>query len=190
MWVRGDPLLGAADTGEVDAVEEHRELAALQPSPERTISEGRKTKASLLETLVEQDEAAAVPGQHLGAVATPAHEDEEVASVEILLPLVADDGGQPIDAVAHVDGLGGEENPDRPREEEHYRRARSSSARYRSSVPAGSRTTTPPVSAISTAAPRGRASGAAEPTTSKGRKDSEILAADSECFLAFLYIQY
>ena len=190
MWVRGDPLLGAADTGEVDAVEKHRELAALQSSPERTIAEGRKTKASLLETLVEQDEAAVVPGEHLRPVPAAADEDEEVAGVDVFLPLVADDGGQPVDAVAHVDGLGGEEDPDRPGEEEHYRRARSSSVRDRSSVPAGSRTTTPPVSAISTAAPRGRASGAAEPTTSKGRKDSEILAADSECFLAFLYIQY
>ena len=122
--------LEAADAAEVDAVEEHGELTALQPRPQRALAEGREPEAALLEPLVEKDETAVVPGEHLGPVAAAADEDEEVAGVEVLLPLVADDGGEPVDAVAHVDGLGGEKNPDRPREKQHeagYRSARSSS---------------------------------------------------------------
>lgn len=114
--MRGDPLLGPADAGQVDAVEQHGELAALQPGPERAVAESRESEASLLEPLVEEDEAAVVPGQHLRPVTPAADEDEEVAGVEVFLPLVADDGGEPVDAVAHVDGLGSEENPDRSRQ--------------------------------------------------------------------------
>ena len=117
--MRGDPLLGTADTREVDAVEQHGELAALQPRSERAFTKGRETEAALLEALVEQHEAAVVPGQHLGPVAAAADEDEEVPGVQVLLPLVADDGGKPIDAVAHVDGLRRQQDADRPREEQH-----------------------------------------------------------------------
>lgn len=117
--MRGDPLLGPADPAEVDAVEEHGELTALQPCPERALAEGWESKTALLEALVEEDEATVVPGEHLRPVAAAADEDEEVAGVEVFLPLVADDAGEPVDAVAHVDGLGGEKNPDRPREEQH-----------------------------------------------------------------------
>jgi hypothetical protein len=117
--VRGDPLFGPADTGEVDAVEEHRELAALESSAQSVLTEVRQAKAALLEPLVIEDEAAVVPGEHLGLVAAPADEDEEVASVEVLLPLVADDGGESIDGIAHVHPLGSEQDADSTRDEKH-----------------------------------------------------------------------
>jgi hypothetical protein len=117
--VRGDPLFGPADTGQVNSVEQHGELAALQTRPESVLAKLRETEASLLKTLVEEDEAAVVPSEHLGPVAAPADKDEEVPGVEVLLPLVADDGGQPVNAVAHVHPLSGEEDADGAREEQH-----------------------------------------------------------------------
>jgi hypothetical protein len=117
--VRGDPLLGAADAGDVDAVEEHRELAALESSAESVLTEVRETEAALLEALVIEDEATIVPGEHLGSVAAPADEDEEVAGVEVLLPLVADDGGESVNGIAHVHPLGSEQDADSARDEKH-----------------------------------------------------------------------
>ena len=119
--MRGDPLLGASDAREVDAVEEHRELAALESSAERVLTEVRETEAALLEALVIEDEAAVVPGEHLGPVAAAADEDEEVAGVEVLLPLVADDGGESVDGIAHVHPLGSEQDADSARDEKHAR---------------------------------------------------------------------
>ena len=79
--MRGDPLFGPADAREVDAVEEHRELATLESSAEGILPEVRETEAALLEPLVIEDKTAVVPGEHLGLVTAPADEDEEVAGV-------------------------------------------------------------------------------------------------------------
>jgi len=117
--VRGDPLFGPADAREVDAVEEHRELAALEPRSESVLTEVRETETALLEPLVIEYEAAVVPGEHLGLVTAPADEDEEVAGVEVFLPLVADDGGEPVDGIAHVHSLGSKQDADGAWDEKH-----------------------------------------------------------------------
>ncbi len=95
--MRGDPLFGPADAGEVDAVEEHGELAALEPRTQSVLTKLRQAEASLLEPLVEKDEAPVVPGEYLRPVPLPADEDEEVPGVQVFLPLVADDGGESVD---------------------------------------------------------------------------------------------
>ena len=76
---------------------------------------GWEAKMALLEPLVVEDEAAAVPRQEFHAISTLRHEDEEMTGEEILLPAVAHQRGQAADAVPHVDRLGSEENPNRPR---------------------------------------------------------------------------
>ena len=76
-------------------------------------------EAALLETLVEDDEAARVPTENLHPVAALRDEDEEMAGEEILFPLAADDRRQAIDAVAHVARLSGEQNPDRLGKKQH-----------------------------------------------------------------------
>jgi hypothetical protein len=117
--VRGDPLFGTADAREVDAVEKHRKLATLEPRSKSVLVKVRETETALLEPLVIEDEAAVVPGEHLGSVSASADEDEEVPGVEVFLPLVADDGGQAVDGIAHVHPLSSEENTDGPRDEQH-----------------------------------------------------------------------
>jgi hypothetical protein len=117
--LRRGPFPRAADVREVDAFEEHRELGGVELSAERVLVHPWFAEAALLKALVIEDEAAAVPGEHLRAVALLREEDEEVPREEVLLPLVLRQCAKPIDAVAHVDGLGGEEDADRPRKEEH-----------------------------------------------------------------------
>lgn len=105
--------------GQVDAVQQHRQLRGVELGSERAIADARLAEAPLLEPLVREDEAAVVPGQHLRAVALLREEDEEVPRVEVLLPLVSDDGAQAVDAVPHVDGVGSEQDADGAREEQH-----------------------------------------------------------------------
>ena len=117
--------------GEVDAVEQHRELGGVELDAQRVVLKRREPKAALLEALVGEDEAATVPREDLHPVLAPGDEDEEVAAVDVLLPRAAHDGREPVDAVPHVHRLGGEEDPDRPWEQEHlrYPSAATSSAR-------------------------------------------------------------
>lgn len=181
--MRGDPLFGPADAREVDAVEEHRELATLESSAEGILPEVRETEAALLEPLVIEDKTAVVPGEHLGLVTAPADEDEEVAGVEVLLPLVADDGGKPVDGIAHVHPLGSEQDADGAWDEKHvgpgYRSARTSSAKYLGSVPTLTRMVRPSSSATSTAPPK-RAFGAGEATTCTGTKAAVELESKTD----------
>ncbi len=90
---------------DVDAVEQHGQLRGIQLRPQRVLSEGGQAEAALLQSLVGEHEASGVPREDFDAVAPARDEDEEVAGVEILLPLGAHDGGQPIDGVAHVHRL-------------------------------------------------------------------------------------
>lgn len=105
--------------GEVNAVEQHGELGPVQLRAQSVFVDYRLPEAALLQALVVEDEAAVVPGEELRAVALSGEEDEEVAGEEVLLPLVLHQRAEPVDAVAHVDGLGGEEDADRSREEQH-----------------------------------------------------------------------
>jgi hypothetical protein len=180
--VRGDPLLGAADAGDVDAVEEHRELAALESSAESVLTEVRETEAALLEALVIEDEAAVVPGEHLGPVAAPADEDEEVAGVEVFLPLVADDGGESVDGIAHVHPLSSEQDADSSWDEKHvgpsYRSACTRDATYFGSLPTVTRMVVPSSRATSTTPCR--AFGAGDATTWTGTKAAVELESKTD----------
>jgi hypothetical protein len=184
--VRGDPLLRASDARDVDAVEEHRELAALESSAESVLTEVREAEAALLEALVIEDEASVVPGKHLGPVAASADEDEEVAGVEVLLPLVADDGGKPVDGIAHVHPLGSEQDADSAGDEKHvgpsYRSACTRSATYFGSVPTVTRMVTPSSRSTSTAPPP-RAFGAGDATTCTGTKAAVELESKTDLVL-------
>lgn len=113
------PLPRAAHAREVDAVEQHRELSRVELHADVTLGGGGPTEATGLEALVEDDEAAVVPGEDFHAVATAREEDEVAAGVDILAPGALRDGGQPIDAVAHVSGLAREEDAHRTGEQQH-----------------------------------------------------------------------
>lgn len=104
---------------EVDAIEEHRQLRGVELRAEGLVVKRGELKAPLLEALVENDEAARVEAENLDAVTALRDEDEEVADEDVFLPLVAHDGAEAVDAVAHVDGLRGQQNTDRPREQQH-----------------------------------------------------------------------
>lgn len=115
------PPLGSADAGEIDPVEKHRELRPVELRAERALAHLGDPEPSLLESLIEEDEAAVVPGEDLDAIAALRDENEEVTREEVLLPLVPDDRGQAIDRVAHVDRLRRKKNADGAREEQHRR---------------------------------------------------------------------
>ena len=104
---------------QVNAVQKHREGRRVQHRALQSFADDGHLEAPLLETFVRHYKTPIVPRQHFGAVPALRNEDEEVARVEALLPLVADDGAQPINAVSHVNTLCSEENPDGSGEEQH-----------------------------------------------------------------------
>lgn len=59
------PLLRATDPREIDSIEEHRQLGAVELGTEGVLIHFRDPEPTLLETLVVEDEAAAVPAEHL-----------------------------------------------------------------------------------------------------------------------------
>ena len=105
--------------GDVDAVQQHGELRGLQLGAEGALVEDGEAEAALLQAFVEDDEAAVVPGEDFHPVAAAGDEDEEVAGVDVFAPAAADEGGEAVDAVAQVDGLGGQEDADGAGEEQH-----------------------------------------------------------------------
>lgn len=81
---------------EVDAVQQHGELSGVELSAQGALVELGQAEAALLEALVEDDEAAVVPGEDLHPVPPPGDEDEEVAREDVLLPAAADERRQPV----------------------------------------------------------------------------------------------
>ena len=104
---------------DVDAIEQHRQLGAVELRSDGVVIEGWHAKATCLEAFVEDDETAVVPGQNLHAVTAARDEDEEVACVDVLLPGVHHDGHQAINAVAHVDRMHGDQHLHYARQEQH-----------------------------------------------------------------------
>ena len=94
--------------GEVDAVEEHRQLGGVQLGAQGLLVEGGEPEAPLLQPFVDDDEAAVVPAEDFAPVPATGDEDEEVAGVDVLAPAGPDHGHQAVDAVAHVHRLGGQ----------------------------------------------------------------------------------
>jgi hypothetical protein len=83
------------------------------------IGRARPAKPALLEALVVDDEAAAVPEEDLHAIVRAAEEDEEVTGERVLLPLLAHDGEQAVVAHPHVDRRGGHVDPNAARKAQH-----------------------------------------------------------------------
>ena len=71
---------------EVDAIEQHRQLGGVELRSQRIVLEDGQPESALLEPLVRDDEAAAVPGEDLHPVASPGDEDKQVAGVDVYLP--------------------------------------------------------------------------------------------------------
>lgn len=97
------PLERPAHARDVDAVEQHRQLRAVELRGHGITIEVGHQKPARFEAFVEDDEAAIVPAQNFHAVTAARDEDEQRAGVDVLLPAIHHDGDQPIDAVAHVD---------------------------------------------------------------------------------------
>jgi hypothetical protein len=97
---------------DVDAVEQHRQLRRVELSAQCLVVESGQLEATLLEPLVPDDKAAAVPAQDLHAVAPPRDKDEEMAGVDILAPTRAHERGEAVDAVPQVHRLRGEQDAD------------------------------------------------------------------------------
>jgi hypothetical protein len=82
--------------GQVDSIEQHRQLGRVELRPQGVVVELRKPKTTLFEALVHHDKSSVVPGQKLHAVPTLRDENEEMACVKVLLPLRPDNGAEPI----------------------------------------------------------------------------------------------
>lgn len=85
---------------QVDSIEQHRELSGVELGPERAFVEGWQLEATLLQAFVGEDKAAVVPGEYFYAVSPARKEDEEMAHVQVFLPLRADQRAEPVDAFA------------------------------------------------------------------------------------------
>lgn len=122
------PFAGPFHRDDVDPVEEHGQLGGVDGDGGRVGGHARQAESPALEALVVQDEAAPIPEQDLAAVGAAAEEDEEMAAVEIELPLPLNDGGQPVVATAHVDLADREIDPNARRQRQHGRPSRSAAA--------------------------------------------------------------
>jgi len=91
--------------------------------------------------MIVENESIPIPHQDLDSIDRPPDEDEEMAVEGIEPPRVSDERNEPVVSAPQVDRLGGEIHPHARGERQH--RARSSatsSATYRGSVPASTRT--------------------------------------------------
>lgn len=98
---------------DVNAVEQHRELRRIKLDADIALDGDGSTEASGLQSLVEDDKAAVVPGENFHAVSATREEDEVAAGVHVFAPRPLRNGGEPIDAVAHVSRLAGKQDADR-----------------------------------------------------------------------------
>jgi hypothetical protein len=113
--LRRQPLHGTAHSRDVDSIEQHRELSGVDAQLLGAVFDDGDTKASGLEPLVEDDEAAVVPGEDLHAVTPTRDEDEERPAIHVFLPRALHEAHQPVDTPTQIDGLRGEQDAQRRR---------------------------------------------------------------------------
>ena len=65
----------------------------------------RQAKTPLLEALVRHHKPAMLPRENLHPVAALRHEDKKMPGEKIFFPLIPNNRTQPINRIAHVDGL-------------------------------------------------------------------------------------
>ena len=97
----------------------HRELRRVDLDGHRGRVHVRQLELAALESFVDEDEAAHVPGEDLHAVAAARDEDKEVSRVGVFRELLLHDGHQAIDRLPHIDRRRTDENADRPRDGDH-----------------------------------------------------------------------
>src|SRR3954454_10114982 len=97
----------------------------------------RDAEGAALEPLGPDGQAIAVPIQDLDAIAPLVEEDEEVAGEGVELECTRDQGGEAIEALAHVGGFFGEVDTDGGAQSEHGRSSRTAMSwrRVRGSKP-------------------------------------------------------
>src|SRR5580658_7238011 len=93
------------DAREVNAVEDHLELAGAQLDA-GTVRRGRgEVVAARLKALAPQAQAVSAPVEDLKAVGCAVAKDEQVAGERVGLEAAADQGEQAVEAQPHIDGL-------------------------------------------------------------------------------------
>src|SRR5579883_637656 len=116
----GLPARRQLDLPHVQTVQQHTELHGAQLDLGGLLSHLRPAEATLLQSLIVQDEAPAVPDKDLDPVGPAPAEDEERAAVEVCA-LGADQGAQAVDALAQVHRLGRQVDADRGRQRQQGR---------------------------------------------------------------------
>src|SRR5262247_2755128 len=86
IMIRRRPSSRLGHTFEIDSVEEHGELAAVELGARRFGVELRHFEATALEPLVDQNEPAAIPVEELGPVQSASKEEEDVSGVWVEVP--------------------------------------------------------------------------------------------------------
>ena len=91
---------------DVDAVEEHQELSAVQRDGAAIGRSDRELEATTLQPFIKKYKSTAVPKEDFASIHSTADEYKEVAGVELGRPLLSDERGEPVMAAAKIDGLG------------------------------------------------------------------------------------
>ena len=104
---------------QIDAIEEHGEISAVDLELHGIFGRTRPAEAALLEALVVDHETAAVPEEDLHAIVGTAEEDEEMPGERVLLPLLANEREEAIVPHTHVDRSGRDEDANAPRQAQH-----------------------------------------------------------------------
>lgn len=137
----------------VETTEQHRQL---RPVEHHAIGAGRHARhpeAAARKALVIEDEAAAIPEEHLHAIAATTDEDEEVAAERIEREHVAHERAESVVAATKVHRLRREIHLRARRQRQHDERtAPSSAATYPTSVPTATRSVMSPTQSSITGA--------------------------------------
>lgn len=128
---------------DVETAEQHREFRPVEHDVVGACRYARHAEAPACESLVVEDEAAAIPEEHLDAIAPTADEDEEVPAERIEREQVSDQRAETIVAPSQVDRLGREKYLRTRSDGQHAARtAATSAATYRTSFSAETRRVT------------------------------------------------
>ncbi len=102
-------MLGPANTGEIDAIEEHLQLGGVQSDRRLELLERRRLEFALFKGFVDDEEAARVPGQDFELRAPFVEKNEEVPAVNVDARGF-DESRERVESLSHVGGFGGEKN--------------------------------------------------------------------------------
>jgi len=88
----------------VDPLKKQLKLDGIDLDSHRIGGVARQVEASTLETFEDEREAAARPKEHLGAIAAPIEEDEEVTGERIGSEHLPDEQRQAVKSTSEIDG--------------------------------------------------------------------------------------